>query len=91
MNLYEKPSYSSHHTHITTEYKHSNTMKKRNNNIYQKFEIEKKAKNRAYAFILSHDLYDQFVVFCRTHPVVLSPIEMVEQSFAQHCNPAKIH
>ena len=34
---------------------------------YRKFEIEKNAKNEAYYFILSHNLLDEFVEFCKTY------------------------
>lgn len=32
---------------------------------YRKFEIEMNAKNRAYHFILSNGLFDDFVDFCK--------------------------
>lgn len=32
---------------------------------YEQFKTEMDAKNRAYAFILLCDLYDEFVAFCR--------------------------
>lgn len=34
---------------------------------YEKFEIEKNAKNKAYYFILSHNLLNEFVEFCKNH------------------------
>lgn len=32
---------------------------------YRKFEIEKNAKNKAYFFILSHNLLNEFAEFCK--------------------------
>lgn len=32
---------------------------------YEQYKTEMDAKNRAYAFILLCDLYDEFVAFCR--------------------------
>lgn len=34
---------------------------------YRKFEIEKNAKNKAYYFILSHNLLDEFAEFCKNY------------------------
>lgn len=34
---------------------------------YRKFEIEKNAKNKAYYFILSHNLFNEFAEFCKTY------------------------
>ena len=34
---------------------------------YRKFEIEKNAKNKAYFFILSHNLLNEFAEFCKTY------------------------
>lgn len=34
---------------------------------YETFEIEKNAKNKAYAFILSHGYFDDFVVFSKSY------------------------
>jgi len=34
---------------------------------YQKFEIEKNAKNKAYYFILSNGLFEAFAEFCKNY------------------------
>ena len=34
---------------------------------YEKFEIEKNAKNKAYYFILSHGLLKEFAEFCNSY------------------------
>lgn len=34
---------------------------------YRKFEIEKNAKNKAYFFILSHNLLNEFEEFCKNY------------------------
>lgn len=34
---------------------------------YQKFEIEKNAKNEAYYFILSNGLFKEFAEFCKNY------------------------
>ena len=34
---------------------------------YRKYEIEKNAKNKAYFFILSHNLLNEFAEFCKTY------------------------
>jgi hypothetical protein len=53
-----------------SEVKHSNhtsTPTERNAVSIEAFSIEKNAKNKAYYFILSHGLYDQFSKFCKNH------------------------
>ena len=34
---------------------------------YRKFEIEKNAKNKAYYFILSNGLFEEFAEFCKSY------------------------
>lgn len=34
---------------------------------YREFEIEKNAKNKAYYFIMSHNLFDEFAEFCKRY------------------------
>lgn len=45
---------------------HASTLNSAKTVSYEKFEIEMNAKNKAYYFILSHNLLNEFAEFCKT-------------------------
>ena len=77
---------------IAFEVKHSShkcTPTERNTVSRAAFQIEKNAKNKAYAFILQHGLLEDFERFVRTLPAGTDPHGLCVDALIKHASTWK--